>query len=59
MTDSQLYLSIGTPTLMVLLGLLLYWSATKELSTRVSELGNRFGVLEGDMRQFHDLTGKL
>lgn len=59
MTDSQLYLSIGIPTLMVLLGLLLNWSATKELSTRVSELGNRFGVLEGDMRQFYHLTGKL
>ena len=59
MTNMQLYLAIGVPTLMVLLGLLLNWSATKELSNRVSELGNRFGVLEGDMRQFYHLTGKL
>ena len=52
MTNTQLYLSIGIPTLLVLIGLFLNWSATKDLATR-------FAVFESDMRQFYHLTGKL
>ncbi len=48
----QLYLSIGVPTLLILAGLLVNWSATKELAAR-------FAVFESDMRQFFHLTGKL
>ena len=66
MTNIQLYLSIGIPTFVVLIGILLNLSSTRELSTRItelsarfSELSSRFGVLESDMRQFYHLTGKL
>ena len=44
-TNTQLHLSIGIPTLMVLTGLFLNWSATRELASR-------FAVFESDMRQF-------
>ena len=59
MTNTQLYSSIGIPTLLILAGLLMNWAATRELSTRVSELAARFAVFESDMRQFYHLTGKL
>ena len=59
MTNTQPYLSIGIPTLLILVGVIMNWTATRELSTRVSELTNRFSVFESDMRQFYHLTGKL
>jgi hypothetical protein len=52
MTNMQLYISIGLPTLLILLGLLLNWSATKDVATRL-------GVIESDMRQFYRAIGKL
>lgn len=52
MTNTQLYLSIGLPTLLILCGLVLNWAATKEIGTRL-------GVIESDMRQFYRAIGKL
>ncbi|HZL25735.1 MAG TPA: hypothetical protein VFC39_04305 [Acidobacteriaceae bacterium] len=52
MTNMQLYISIGLPTLLILLGLLLNWSATKDVATWL-------GVIESDMRQFYRAIGKL
>ena len=52
MTDLQLALSIGIPTLAVLLTFL-YTNA------RIGSLEQRLIVMESDMRQFYHLTGKL
>lgn len=52
MTNTQLYLSIGLPSILVLIGLFLNWSATKDPATR-------FAVFESDMRQFYHMTGRL
>jgi hypothetical protein len=51
-SNTQLYLSIGLPTLMILIGLVLNWTATKEI-------GACLGVIEADMRQFYRAIGKL
>ncbi|MEO7030261.1 MAG: hypothetical protein ABI147_12755 [Acidobacteriaceae bacterium] len=52
MNNAQLYISIGLPTLLVMIGLLLNWTATKDVATRL-------GVIESDMRQFYRAIGKL
>ena len=52
MNNVQLYLAIGLPTLLILIGLLLNWSATRDVATRL-------GVIKSDMRQFYRAIGKL
>lgn len=52
MTNLQLLLSIGIPTLAVLVSILLN-------SARFSAIEQRLIVMESDMRQFYHLTGKL
>jgi len=49
MNNTQLGLAIGLPTLLVLCGLLLNWSATRDVARRL-------GVIEDDFRQFYRAT---
>jgi len=51
MTNAQLYLAIGLPTLLILIGQLLNWNATKDVSARLM-------TIESDMRQFYRAIGK-
>jgi len=52
MTNVQLYLAIGLPTLLLLIGQLLNWSAVKDVSSRLV-------TIESDMRQFYRAIGKV
>lgn len=52
MTNMQLCLAIGMPTLLLLIGQLLNWTAVKDVSTRLS-------TIESDMRQFYRAIGKV
>jgi hypothetical protein len=52
MTNMQLYLAVGLPTLLLLIGQLLNWSAVKDVS-------NRLVTIESDMRQFYRAIGKV
>ncbi len=52
MSNLQLYLAIGFPTLLLLIGQLLNWSAVKDVSSRLM-------TIESDMRQFYRAIGKV
>ncbi len=52
MSNLQLYLPIGFPTLLLLIGQLLNWSAVKDVSSRLM-------TIESDMRQFYRAIGKV
>jgi hypothetical protein len=52
MSNSQLYLAIGFPTLLLLIGQLLNWTAVKDVSSRLM-------TIESDMRQFYRAIGKV
>jgi hypothetical protein len=52
MSNLQLYLAIGFPTLLLLFGQLLNWSAVKDVSSRLM-------TIESDMRQFYRAIGKV
>jgi len=52
MSNLQLYLAIGFPTLLLFIGQLLNWSAVKDVS-------NRLVTIESDMRQFYRAIGKV
>jgi hypothetical protein len=52
MSNLQLYLAIGFPTLLLLIGQLLNWSAVKDVS-------NRLLTIESDLRQFYHAIGRV
>jgi len=52
MTNLQLYLAIGFPTLLLLIAQLLNWTAVKDVS-------NRLLTIESDMRQFYRAIGTV
>ncbi len=52
MSNLQLYLAIGFPTLLLLIGQLLNWSAVKDVSSRLV-------TIEFDLRQFYRAIGKV
>jgi hypothetical protein len=52
MSNLQLYLAIGLPTLLLLIGQLLNWSAVKDVSSRLL-------TIESDLRQFYRAIGKV
>jgi len=52
MSSLQLYLAIGLPTLLLLIGQLLNWSAVKDVSSRLL-------TIESDLRQFYRAIGKV
>jgi hypothetical protein len=52
MTVVQLSLAVGLPTLLLLIGQLLNWSAVKDVSNRVV-------TIESHMRQFYRAIGKV
>ncbi len=52
MSNLQLFLAIGFPTLLLLIGQLLNWSAVKDVSSRLM-------TIESDMRQFYRAIGKV
>jgi hypothetical protein len=51
MTDTQLFLAIGIPSVMVLLGILLNLVGNNRIE-------NRLGMIEGDLRRFYQLLGE-
>ena len=60
MTDTQLYLAIGVPTLAVILGIILNRFQYKALSARIGKLEGRMLALESTMNKRIDmLIGKL
>lgn len=52
MSNIQLYLAVGLPTMLLPVGLLLNWTAVKDVS-------NRLIAMECDMRQFYRAIGKV
>jgi hypothetical protein len=56
MTNLQLYLAVGLPTLLLLLGQWLNFNATKDLRVSVEQ---RLLVIEADLREFYRVIGKL
>jgi len=50
MTDSQLWMAIGIPTVTVLLGILLNQLGSSRIESRLK-------VIEGDLRRFYQLLG--
>jgi len=50
MTDSQLWMAIGIPTVTVLLGILLNQLGSSRIESRLQ-------VIEGDLRRFYQLLG--
>jgi hypothetical protein len=52
MTNFQLYLSIGLPTLLLLIAQVINWNATRDV-------GARLMTIESDMRQFYRAIGKV
>jgi hypothetical protein len=55
MTDTQLWLAIGVPTIAVLLGILLNVTGLNRLETRID---TRLLVIEGDLRRFYQILGE-
>lgn len=51
MTDTQLWIAVGIPTVTVLLGILLN-------SLGVSRVESRLQVIEGDLRRFYQMLGE-
>jgi hypothetical protein len=49
-TNSQLFLSIGVPSFLVLVGILLNLASNNRIE-------NRLDVIEGDLRRFYRLIG--
>jgi hypothetical protein len=69
MTDTQLWLAIGIPSFMVLLGIFLNMNSIKalrnEMESRFTGIENCFtGIearliaIEGDMRRFYEILGE-
>ena len=56
MTNLQLYLAVGLPTLLLLLGQWRNFNATKDLRVSVEQ---RLLVIEADLREFYRVIGKL
>jgi hypothetical protein len=52
MTNTQLYLAMGVPSVLVLLGVLLNQIGQARLETRLT-------VIEGDLRQFYKSLGDV
>ena len=52
MSNMQLYLAMGFPTMLLLIGQLLNWTAIKDVSSRLI-------TMESDMRQFYRAIGKV
>jgi hypothetical protein len=52
MSNTQLYLAVGLPTMLLLIGQLLNWTAVKDVSARLI-------TMESDMRQFYRAIGKV
>jgi hypothetical protein len=52
MTNFQLYLSIGLPTLLLLIAQVINWNATRDV-------GARLMTIKSDMRQFYRAIGKV
>lgn len=52
MSNMQLYLAVGLPTLLLLIGQLLNWTAVKDVSSRLV-------TIESDMRQFYRAIGNI
>lgn len=60
MTDTQLYLAIGIPTIALVLGMIGNGFLFNALSARMSSIENRMLALEGSMNTRFDLImGKL
>jgi hypothetical protein len=52
MPNMQLYLAVGLPTMLLLIGQLLNWTAVKDVSSRLI-------TIEFDMRRFYRAIGKV
>jgi len=69
-TNLQLYLAVGLPTVLLLLGQLFNFSSTKELrvsvesrlvslESRLGSIESRLVVIKADLREFYRAIGKL
>jgi len=58
MTDMQLWLSIGIPTLSVLVGILLNMNGLNRVEKRLDGVEGRLVVVEGDLRRFYQFLGE-
>jgi len=69
MTNTQLWLAIGVPSFLILVGILLNQSAISSLRAEIlsrfagveahfTGIENRLIVIEGDLRRFYQLIGE-
>ena len=59
MTNLQLYLAIGIPSILVILSWVSNSLHFNRIDSRLDRIENRVTVIEGDLRQFYSVTGKL
>jgi hypothetical protein len=55
MTDTQLWLAIGIPTVTVLMGILLNVTGLNRVESRIE---TRLLAIEGDLRRFYQILGE-
>ena len=55
MTDTQLWLAIGIPTVTVLMGILLNVTGLNRVESRIE---TRLLAIEGDLRRFYQIHGE-
>ena len=58
MTNEQLWLAIGVPTVAVLIGILLNQLGQSRTDAGQNRLENRLQVIEGDLRRFWQILGE-
>ena len=58
MTNEQLWLAIGIPTVTVLIGILLNQLGLSRTEMGQNRLENRLQVIEGDLRRFWQILGE-
>jgi hypothetical protein len=59
MTNTQLMLSIGLPTLTILVGIFYSQKGIAVLSDRLDRIEGRLDRIDADLRQFFSITGRL
>ena len=55
MTDTQLWIAIGIPTVTVMVGILLNVTGLNRVENRIE---TRLLVIEGDLRRFYQIIGE-
>lgn len=58
MSDTQLWIAVGIPTITVLLGILLNAHGLSRLEGRIQSVENRLLAIEAGLRRFYQILGE-